>query len=489
MAEEQIPNTAAPPTTSDSDKSKARQWFKKANDCRQKREYDYAVECYLSGLGFWPDAVEDGLMPLGSLALQRQQAGGKPPGMMEKMKRSTSGKDVKQNLLNALWLWVKDPKGYEHTEAALKNALKLGYLEIVKFIAPKALDLLKQEKKPSPARFKILRQTLLDAAERAELLGQVEMQVWLLDQATTSLEFLRSRIPDDADLRNEHRDVSSKLTIARGKYSEAESFRSSLKDAEKQTVLHDTDRVKQGEQTFETLLAAARNELAEHPTLTAKVFGLVDLLCRRERKDDEDEAIQLLARYYAESKNYSYKMRADDIRLRQLARTTRELLTEAKRTGSEDDKRNARLAAMDQLETEIEIQRERMSNYPTDLRIKFRYAQALFRAKRYDDAIPALQAAQADPRNRVQCLLLMGRCFYEKQQPTPAREVIQEALDAYELTGDDTHKELLYHLAQAYEAEGNATEAAATLGKLVRVDYNYAGGAARERLEKLSKTG
>ena len=85
MAEkEDADTTAQPPSFSEADKKKARLWFNKAEDCRDRREYDYAIECYITGLGFWPEAVEEGHMPLRFLAMQRQQAGGKKPAAARK---------------------------------------------------------------------------------------------------------------------------------------------------------------------------------------------------------------------------------------------------------------------------------------------------------------------------------------------------------------------------------------------------------------------
>ena len=36
---------SAAPEISEKDKSRARQWFKKAEDCRDRRDYDYAIQC------------------------------------------------------------------------------------------------------------------------------------------------------------------------------------------------------------------------------------------------------------------------------------------------------------------------------------------------------------------------------------------------------------------------------------------------------------
>ena len=486
MAEkEDAETTAQPPSFSEADKKKARLWFKKAEDCRDGREYDYAIECYITGLGFWPEAVEEGHMPLRFLAMQRQQAGGKKPGMAERLKKSMIGKDAKQSMLNAEHLWAKDFHNGGYLDGLLKNANRAGFNEAVKWVAPLVLDSLRKDKKPNTGRFKAFRQAMVESAERLDVQGDLQVAAWFYEQAVNAIEYLVARNPGDMTLRDEQRDLSGKLTITKGKYGEAESFRDSLEDADKQKLIHDAERVKQSEQTLDDLIAAARKDLAEHPNMPSKLHALVDALVRTERKQDEREAIDLLMKAFEESRNYSFKVGADDIRLKQLARKTRQLRAKAEQTGSEEDQQQHRLAEMDQLETELEIFRERCAKYPTDLRMRFRLGNVLFKTGHYDEAIPALQQAQGDPRSRARCQMLIGMSFFKQEDYRQAAEVLKEALDHHEHMGDDAGKELMYHLGRAYEADGRNEEAIDVLGKLLRLDYNYAKGDARRRLESL----
>jgi tetratricopeptide (TPR) repeat protein len=388
-------------------------------------------------------------------------------------------------MLNAEYLFAKEPTNEGYAEALLKNAAKAGYFATARFIAPVLLELLKREKKPNLSRFKTFRDTAVEAAEKADAASDVPAAVALYEQAVQSLDFLRARMPTDDGLRNEQRDMSSKLTIARGKYVEADSFRDSLQDAGKQKILHDSDRVQQGEQTLDDLVAAARKEVDAHPDNPAKINALADALCKREKKSEEAEAIRVLLAAQERTGNYAFKVRADDIHLRQLSRQTRLLKDKAAETGSDEDQQQARLSEMEERSAELEICRERTAKYPTDLRTKYRLGVALFRAGEYDEAIPVLQQAQQDPRSKTRCLLIMGRCFYEKGVFGQTRELLKEALESHEVLGDDLGKELTYWLGRAYEAEGNKAEAAAQYGKLLRQDYNYAGGDARTRLESL----
>jgi len=476
---------SGPPEFSEADQARARQWFKKAADCREKRDYNYAIECFITGLGYWPEAVEEGHMPLRSLAIQRQQAGGKKPGFMEGVKHSMTGKDYRKAMLNAEYLLALDPQHYGYAEGVLRNACKAGLFQTLKWIAPIVYDLLKKDKKPDKGKFKTFRDTLIEAAARANEWGQAPLETWFLDQAVNSLDYVLMRSPGDEDLRNEQRDLAGRLTIARGKYEDAEDFRDSLQDAEKQKLLHDSDRTQQAEASVEALIAAARKEYEASPDAPQKLSALVDILVKTEKPVHENEALRLLLAHYEKTRNYNLKVRADDIRLRQLTRQARELAERARRTGSEEDKQQHRLAVLEQRQTALEIYRERVAQYPTDLRFKFKLGAALFESGQYDEAIPILQAAQADPRNRVRSRLMIGRAFFEQGSHAQAAEVLREALEAYELT-DDTSKELLYWLGRAYEAAGRVEDAAATYGKLLRQDYNYRDGDARKRLDELT---
>lgn len=482
MAENEKVASAASPD--EKDKSRARQWFKKAEDLRERRDYDYAIECYIKGLEFWPEAVEEGHMPLRSLAIQRQQVGGKKPGLMDSMKMSMTGKDATRAMLNAEHLLALDPYNPGYAEGLLRNANKGGYVATCKWAAGIALDTLKKEKKPNKNRFATFRQIAVEAAGKAAENGDSGSETWLLEQAVASLDYLVARLPPDEGVRNELRDLAGKLTIARGKYQEAGDFRESLQDADKQKLLHDSERVRQSEETYEALLENARREWEASPTVPAKINAYVDVLLRPERDDLEDQAIAVLTKSHEDSRNYSFKLRADDIRLRQLHRRASQLIAKARQSGAADDKQQARLAALEHRQMTVEIYRERVAKYPTDLRLKYRLGAALFESGEYDEAIPVLQGAQQDPRSRSRCQLMLGRAFFEKGSPAQAAEVLREALEKYELT-DDHSKELLYWLGRAFEQAGKAAEAKDAFGRLLRQDYNYMNGDARQRLESL----
>ena len=111
--------------TTDVDKTKARKWFVRARELADNKSWDYAVQCYVDGLGFWPEAVEEGHQPLRLAASERHFRDGKKPSFTETMKYNMTGKDAKKAMLNAAWLLSHDPFNISYMEGILKNANKL----------------------------------------------------------------------------------------------------------------------------------------------------------------------------------------------------------------------------------------------------------------------------------------------------------------------------------------------------------------------------
>jgi hypothetical protein len=473
------PDPNARHITSEENRAKARKWFARAKELAEKHNYDYAIKCYVDGLEFWPDAVEEAHKPLRFCAVARRQSGGKKAGMMEKVKYPTSGKDPVRAMLNAEWLLSHDASELEYMEALLKNANKARCEETVMWIGPIYSEAAETEKKPSPKRFELLKQVYEELGDRAQARGESALAVEAYERAVRALGFQRSLLPNDQNLPIALRDLSTKLTIIKGRYQTSDSFRESIRDAEQQAEIHDRDRKVQSSERLEELIARAERELAENPGVTGKLFTLVDLLCRRDDPQDEAKAIKLLLDEYQRGSDYKFKLRADDIAIRQLERGVRQ----ARESG---DKEAVRAARLKLLEKELEAYRERCEKYPTDLRSRLVYAEKLYRAGRIDEAIPELQQARGDPKNRVRCGLILGRCFFDKGYHAQASDTLREALDAHEVRDDELGKELLYWLARSAEAGGQPDAARKAYGQLLQMDYNYRD--IRARLDSLMKT-
>lgn len=453
---------------------RARECFEKAQDLAEKKNYDYAIEWYINGLEQWPEAVEEGHKPCRAAALFR---GPKKVSFMNTMKYKTTGKDAKKAMLNAEMLLSKDPRSISFMEAMFKNAAKAGYDATAMWIGEMLGEAAAREEKPNPARFAAMREIYEKIGDRAEE-TDLPLAIDALGRAVEALSRLFALKPRDLDISTDLRDVAGKLTILKGRYSSADSFTESIDDKEAQRDLHDKERVVQSEDRMDELISQAQSRYEANPTDRAAITELVDLLCRREQYEEETKAIGILVKAFRETNEYRFKMRADDIRMKQLGRKAREIV------GS-GDRAEAKRHWLEQLKFELAVFRDRVKQYPTDMRIRFEYGRRLFDARRYDDAIPILQEARNEPKTRHHCILYIGRCFFQKGFFAQAANVFREAIDSYEMPDDRLGKELHFWWGRSFEEDGRVEEALKVYGQLIEWDYNYRQGDVRKRLERL----
>ncbi len=467
-----------PPTFSEKDISSARKWFKQANKLIEDRNYEYAIECFLTGLKFWPEAVEEGHQPLRGAAYARREIGGKKPSKIEEMKHPMSGKDPLQALLNAEWRWSRDPTQISYIGGMVKNAARGGYEETLLFIAPIYFDAAKNAKKLSKDPFVLLYKSYDDAGNRCEERDDLKRAIAFFEGGLTVLAVLNQIGGPTSPYREELKNLTTKVTIIKGKYGSDEDFRSSVKDSDAQRDIHDRERMVMDGARLEELIDAARAAWRDNPTVTAKLIHLVDLLCRDETPEREEEAMKLLDEEFASGDNYNYKVRSDEIRSKQFRRRIRQ-------AASAGDNQAARQVKIELLKFELKVFKERADKYPTDNKIKFELGKRLFQARSYDQAIPMLQEARNDPKNRTACTLLIGRCFLEKGLHAQAITSLTQAIGEHELIGDDLGKSLYYWLGRAYEAAGKREDAGQAFGQVIQWDYNYRD--VRRRLEALEE--
>ncbi|MCP4249979.1 MAG: hypothetical protein GY778_23305 [bacterium] len=464
--------------TSDPDQAKARKWFDRATELVNTRSYDYAITCYVDGLALWPEAVEEAHQPLRGCAAARQHTGGKKPGFSDTVKRSMTHKDPLKAMLNAEWLLAHDPMNLNYMEGLLKNANKLHCEDTLMWAGAMVQNAAVQEKKPSAKRFALLKEVYEEAGDRAQARSEAALAVEAFKRAIEALNYQQRFDPKDTTIPNIRRDLSTKLTILKGQYQTAESFTESILDREDQADLHDKERMIQTSDRLAQLVRRAEHEMAENPGVPGKVMDLVDLLCREDDETNENKAIGVLVDQFKQYGEYRYKLKADDIRMRQLGRAYRQI----KAAGDADA---ARAARVKQLTYEIAVYADRIKQYPTDQRIRYEYGRRLFSARKVDEAIPMFQAARADGKNRSNCDLYLGRCFYAKGYLRQATDTLARAIEAHEIDDDDQGKALRYWLGRAQEADGAAEKATDTYGQLLQIDYNYRD--VRDRMDKLIK--
>jgi len=452
--------------------AKAKAFFENGQKAAEKNNFDYAIEMYIEGLRYAPESLEEGHLPLCELALQRRGKGGKKPSMLEKVKR-LRGKTPLEQMLNAEYLYAKDPQHTPYAEAMLKAAVEGGYKKIAKWIANLIFQTNNASEKPSAQTYILLKNCYAALGE--------------FDKAIAACQRAARLRPEDGQLAEDFKNLSAELTMVKGKYDTEVDFRESIKDRQEQEKLHAQSSVVKTDNYRISAVEDARKRLVRDPYLPMNIFNLAEALSDLETDKAENEAIELLENAYKTRDDFSYKQRAGQLRIKQLRRKIRETKT-ALDANPNNGKAKINLEELTSLlnNTELEHYRFCMENYPTDLQAKYEYAVRLARNKRYNEAIPLFQEAQKDPRRKITSMNMMGFCFFMKGWFTDAIDIFTQAIDSYEIKEDAIAKELRYNLARAYEEQGDTEKALEIYRKLAQLDFAYKD--VSQRVDKLRGT-
>ena len=448
-----------PEQADDQTAAKAKAFFDRARKAAETKNFDYAIQMYLDGLRFEPDALQQGHLPLCELALQRQGKGGKKPSIVEKMKHMR-GKTPLDQMLNAEYLFAKDPEHLPYAEAMLKAAVTGGYKKTAGWLANLIFQTNNASERPSAQTYILLKDSYA-------ALGQ-------FDKALVACQRASKLRPNDAELADEFKNLSAELTMVRGKYDTEGDFRDSIKNRQEQEKLHQQASVVKTEDYRLKAVDDARRRLTQNPNLPRNIFDLADALSDLQTEESENDAIELLDNSYRTKSDFSFKQRAGLLRMKQLRRKIRQAKNSLEANPS-DAPAKAKLAELTtQLsKTELEHYRLTMQNYPTDLQAKYEYGVRLVRNKEYNEAIPLFQEAQKDPRRKIASMNQIGCCFFLKGWFADAIDVLNTAIEAYQLKDDAIAKELRYNLARAHEEKGDSEKALEIFRRIAQTDFTY----------------
>jgi len=348
-------------------------------------------------------------------------------------------------MLNAEYLFAKDPGHLPFAEAVLKAAKAGGYKKTVRWIADLVFQANNALAKPSFSTYVLLKDSYASIDQ--------------LERAVAACQHAVRLKPEDGEIADEYKRLSAEMTVARGHYDQEGDFRQSIKNRESQEKLHAQQAVVKTEDWRLSAVEEARKALAREPNLPRNIFGLAQALSDLRSDEAENEAIELLEDAYERKGDFSFKQRAGQIKIKQLKRKLRKARTA---------ELSAELASF-----ELEHYCLCAENYPTDLQVKYEYGVRLVESKRYDDAIPLFQEAQRDPRRKISAMGKIGLCFFMKGWYADAIDVFNRAIDSYEIKDDNVAKELQYNLGRAYEGQNESEKALEIYRKIAQLDFAY----------------
>jgi len=418
---------------------KATRFFDHAKTVHEATNFEYAVQSWLSGMRFDPDSITALEGFCNSMAAYLGESGGKK-GVGKDVARSVSAKNDVDKYLTALLEWAQRPDDGVLATRAVEAAGQALLPESCVWLAQRALPRVTKEKRPR-------KDLALKISEAAQKVGAYDM-------ALSAAEAALRIDPADGEINTMIRTMAAQATMTRGGYErsgDAGGFRQNVRDIDKQRQLEEADRVVKTDETIERLITAVEADIKARPDDMPTQDRLAKLLMERGRPADEERAHQVYTKIYTQFKQFRYRELAGDIRIRQQRRVVSEL--KQMLDSAPDDEDVTRMHAdAEALHNALEISewKLRVENYPTDLARKYELGKRCVRAGQYNEAIEVLQEAQADPKNRIQTLNLLGQSFLKIDWIDEAIEAFRRALDGRDIM-PELQMELRYWLMSALE--------------------------------------
>jgi uncharacterized protein HemY len=459
------------------DTRKARPWFERARTVADARNYDYAIECFVNGLRYDPEAL-DQHEALREVALRRKVNNGKPAGFLEQMKHS-GGKSAIDKMLNAEYLWSKDPFNANHALGVMEQAAEAGGLEeLAYWVGGLVLESIQNSKKPSKQMYLKVRDLFA--------------RIGAYDKAVEACQYALSLDQQNMALVRQLKDLQAEATMMTGRYDEEEGgFRKSIRDEDKQRQLAQEDAIATTDSAKDEVIERARKVYQDNPEDVEAMQKLVRALLAREEEPYENEAIEILEQAYQQTGQYRFRMQVGDVKIRQLNRQLRAVNQQLKKNPNDSDLRNRlRELASKQVRFELEEYGERVKNYPTDMGLRYQLGRRQLAVKDYDAAIASFQEAQGDPKHRAAALRYLGEAFAAKGWFDEAIDTFRRGIESHPAGDDRLGLELRYHLMGSLESKAQqnkdaeaAQEAAKLASQIAQSDINFRD--IRKRVEAL----
>lgn len=381
----------------------------------------------------------------------------------------------------------KDPYALQVIEKALQKAPQARDLGV--FLATHYLETERYEDALKLARW--LLQSDKENEELQKLVAQASLASNRLEEAIAQFQYLLTRHPDDSDAW-----VNLALAYARKHRTDAEAAQAYAKALELapnqpnirymlarhhamagrygQALDQLTEIIRESSEHNKRLLDEVRLYLAHAPDRVDLRWFHVTLLTEMGQHNEACEELEsLLALDPGEAKNivqaYDRILGKDPMNVKALTGKARLLCAQGRHEAARPLLEQAyRIAPTDaQVRTELRELYETLLAESDDTEIRFELAKLFMAESNYDKAISLLQKTVQDFRYENESIKLLGQCFM-------AKGMLEFAFQEFrKLLIDDEVKELLYTLAQRYEAKGDYVGAKQVYRVLFAADMNY----------------
>ena len=293
---------------------------------------------------------------------------------------------------------------------------------------------------------------------------------------------LNAFLPNDQAIYKQLKDAEARMTMAAG-WEETAGKKDGYRD-----LIANKDQAKQLDIQAKAVVSGSdADEL------------IVEARARIEKEPNNLNLYRALARLYTQNKRFDEAVEALES-ARKVNAADPELdraITAAKISGFET-KIEALKAAGDaagaaEMETEMDQfvfddLSSRVQRYPNDLKLRYELGLQYFKYDYFDDAIGQLQLAQRSPKERVEALYYLAKCFSKKGQRDMAIMQLETANEQL-LIMDDLKKKIVFELGVLAEESGDIEKAFGYYKDVYGADIGFEDiGVRMERIYKLRQS-
>ena len=462
---------------------KARRWFEHARVMSDSSNFDSALVYYAHGIGLDPSMMS-AHEAMYEAAVQYFNKGSRPASGKEI--RKLEGPHPVEKFAVAEFAWMKDINNASLALKLLEAIVKAEQFEFGHWFAPKALNVLLKQKKPSKSAFLQAKTCLAEIGAWNEALRAGEAAL-IID-------------PLDTELESDLKDLSAQRAMDEGRYEEAGGeeggFRKFVLDADKQRELEEAGSIAAGQSMEQRNLQRALKEYEKSPATPDVLNRYAQLLKVLGTPEAEQQSYDVYMKGFQDTNEYRFRALAGDIKIEQAQRRVDEL--QEKLDGHAND--GKLIAAFEQArKTALDLRygeyNERTAKYPTDRRIKYQLGEVEFEMGRYMDAMKRFQDAKDEPRLRVQAGHMLGRCFAEEAWHIEAIQAYKQVLEHVEATEKEMELAIRYDLMVSLMANAReersldlSKEARAICTSILQQDVTYRDiRSARKEVDQLIK--
>ena len=293
---------------------------------------------------------------------------------------------------------------------------------------------------------------------------------------------LNAFLPNDQTIFKQLKDAEARQTMASGWEDAAgqkDGYRKLIADKDQAKSLDIQAKAVVAGSDAEALIDEAKSRLEKEPTNLNYYRALARLYTQNKRYD---EAVATLESARA--------VNAADPELDRMVTTTKIASFEAR---IEALKASGDASGAQNLDTEMnqfvfDDLVSRVQRYPNDLKLRFELGMQYFRYDYFDDAIGQFQLAQRSPKERVESLYYLSKCFAKKGQRDMAVMQLETANEQLPIM-DDLKKKVMFELGVLAEESGDIEKAFNFYKDVYGADIGFEDiGARMERIYKLRQT-